>query len=83
MNLMNGYDDDSDIAFHFNPRRNDGQVVLNNRFGGEWQEEERHDNPKAFEDRMPFEIKFIIKSNKFKVGPANLDTVGLIRMKSV
>ena len=64
---MNGYDDDSDIAFHFNPRRDDGQVVLNNRFDGNWQEEERHDLPKAFVDKTPFEIKFIVKSKKFKV----------------
>ena len=77
---MNGYDDDSDIAFHFNPRRNEGQVVLNNRFGGEWQGEERHDIPKAFEDRMPFEIKFIIKNNKFKVCPTILYTFNIFLM---
>ena len=64
---MNGYDDDSDIAFHFSPRRDEGQVVLNNRIDGSWQEEERHELPKAFEDQMPFEIKIISKRNKFKV----------------
>lgn len=67
VNLMNGYDDDSDIAFHFSPRRDEGQVVLNNRIDGSWQEEERHELPKAFEDQMPFEIKIISKRNKFKV----------------
>ena len=64
---MNGYDDDSDIAFHFNPRQDDGQVVLNNRFDGSWQEEERHDLPQVLVDKAPFEIKFIVKSKKFKV----------------
>ena len=65
---MNGYDDDSDIAFHFNPRRGEGQVVMNNRIDGNWQEEERHELLEAFVDNKPFEIKFIIKRNKFKVG---------------
>ena len=64
---MNGYDDESDIAFHFNPRQDDGQVVLNNRFDGSWQEEERHDLPQVLVDKAPFEIKFIVKSKKFKV----------------
>lgn len=67
VNLMNGYDDDSDIALHFNPRRGQHQVVLNNRLNGSWQEEERHELPKAFEDIMPFEIKFIVKRDKFKI----------------
>ena len=64
---MEGYDDDSDIALHFNPRRGQGEVVLNNRIGGGWQEEERHELPKAFMDFIPFEIKIIVKRNKFKV----------------
>ena len=64
---MEGYDDDSDIALHFNPRRGDGEVVMNNRSGGDWQEEERHEIPEAFMNLIPFEIKIIVKRKKFKV----------------
>ena len=67
VNLVNGRDKDSDIAFHFNPRRGDRQVVMNNRINGNWQREERQALPEAFTDNKPFEIKFIIKRRKFKV----------------
>ena len=67
VNLVNGRDKDSDIAFHFNPRRGDRQVVMNNRINGNWQREERQALPEAFIDNKPFEIKFIIKRRKFKV----------------
>ena len=67
VNLVNGRDEDSDIPFHFNPRRGDRQVVMNNRIHGNWQREERQALPEAFIDNKPFEIKFIIKSRKFKV----------------
>lgn len=46
INLQCGESDDADIAFHFNPRNDQGDVVVRNtRRGGAWQNEER-DTPK-------------------------------------
>ncbi|KAK6181409.1 hypothetical protein SNE40_009261 [Patella caerulea] len=68
INLLNGYSiADSDIAFHLNPRRNEGEVIMNSRFGGDWGGEERVPNPPAFLELLPFEVKIIVKSSKFKV----------------
>ena len=72
---MNGYQFDSDMAFHFDARRQSGQVVLNTRFGGVLQADGERRIPKEFEDTVPFEIKFIIKKYTIEVGFSHLKKV--------
>lgn len=67
INLMYGTSMDDDIGLHFNPRRDDGEVVLNNKDGGDWQEEERHELPSPFMDMLPFTVEIVVKSNKYKM----------------
>ena len=57
---------DSDIGFHFNPRCQQGQIVMNNRVGGGWRNEERWDIPSIFYNDV-FEVKLVSKANKYKV----------------
>lgn len=63
---MNGTAPDDDIAYHFNARRNEGQVVMNSRLGG-WQGEERKDLHPVFQTENPFEVRIVTKRKKFKV----------------
>jgi len=67
INLLYGTSMDDDIALHFNPRRDDGEVVLNSRENGDWQDEERHDLPYPFLQFLPFQVEIVVKSNKFKI----------------
>ena len=64
---MNGYSADDDIAFHFNPRIGQGEVIMNCCTGGSWEEEEKVDIPSCFTNGEPFEVKIVTKSKKFKV----------------
>ncbi|XP_005876976.1 PREDICTED: galectin-9-like isoform X2 [Myotis brandtii] len=58
---------DNDIAFHFNPRFEDGgYVVCNTRQKGQWEKEDRMmTNP--FQMGIPFEISFLVQSSGFQV----------------
>ncbi|KAM7067047.1 galectin-9-like [Molossus nigricans] len=58
---------DSDIAFHFNPRFEDGgYVVCNTKQRGYWGSEERKmGNP--FKRGIPFEIRFLVQNSQFQV----------------
>lgn len=67
VNLIKGTCCDDDIAMHFNPRRNEGEVVINSKEGGGWEDEERHSIPGCMTDMVPFELQIIAKSDKFKV----------------
>jgi hypothetical protein len=49
LNLLQGYSDSDDIAFHFNPRFNVRQIVKNHRRNGQWGSEENQ----AFPAFMP------------------------------
>jgi len=40
VNLLHGYSEGSDVAFHFNPRFDQQQIVKNWRINGQWQQEE-------------------------------------------
>ncbi len=64
---MNGDSLDDDVGLHFNPRRNQEEVVLNNRVDGSWLEEEIEPIPRVFQELLPFEVKIVVKKNKFKV----------------
>lgn len=67
VNLIKGSCCDDDIALHINPRRDQGEVVFNSRGGGSWESEERHTIPSVMHELVPFELKIIAKSSKFKV----------------
>ncbi|XP_059163775.1 uncharacterized protein LOC131946818 [Physella acuta] len=67
INLLYGTSLDDDIALHFNPRRDQGEVVLNSREGGSWEEEERHALPYPMVEMLPFQVEIVNKSKKFKI----------------
>jgi hypothetical protein len=67
INFINGCAANDDVAFHFNPRRNEGQVVMNNRVRGVWQCEERTDIHPAFLTENSFEVRIMVEGKKFKV----------------
>ncbi|XP_059525444.1 galectin-9B-like isoform X5 [Myotis daubentonii] len=58
---------DNDIAFHFNPRFEEGgYVVCNTKQKGQWGPEERMmTNP--FQMGIPFEISFLVENSGFQV----------------
>ncbi|CAF0793994.1 unnamed protein product [Adineta ricciae] len=45
LNLLQGYNDSDDIAFHFNPRFDTRQIVKNHRQHGQWGHEENQSFP--------------------------------------
>ncbi|XP_037349031.1 galectin-9-like isoform X2 [Talpa occidentalis] len=58
---------DNDIAFHFNPRFEDGgYVVSNTKQNGSWGQEERK-KPMPFQWGNPFELCFLVQSSEFQV----------------
>ena len=68
INLKCDESDDGDIAFHFNPRFEEREVVRNTRVGGEWQDEEREQGDEfPFEKKDTFEIAINVKDEKFVV----------------
>nr|AJA37899.1 galectin-3 [Littorina littorea] len=67
VNLIKGCSCDDDIALHFNPRRDEGEIVFNSKEGGDWEDEERHPLPSAMQEMVPFELEILTKKNKFKV----------------
>ncbi|XP_007183972.1 galectin-9 isoform X2 [Balaenoptera acutorostrata] len=66
VNFQSGYSD-NDIAFHFNPRFEDGgYVVCNTKQKGSWGPEERK-MQMPFQRGCPFELCFLVQSSEFKV----------------
>lgn len=64
INLKSG----EEIPLHFNPRRAEGEVVMNNYSSSdEWGEELREPLPESFTDFVPFEIKIKVRKDKFKI----------------
>ena len=59
--------DGDNIGLHFNPRQDQGDVVLNARLGGDWGEEERGLDDSPFERGDFFEVFFIAVEDKFNV----------------
>ncbi|XP_077167423.1 galectin-9 isoform X2 [Paroedura picta] len=56
-----------DIAFHFNPRFDEGGCMVWNSFErGSWQHEERQSSM-PFHKGHPFEIRFLVKSSSYMV----------------
>lgn len=45
LNLLQGYSDSDDVAFHFNPRFDQRTIVKNHRRNGQWGSEENQPFP--------------------------------------
>ncbi|XP_020846964.1 galectin-3 [Phascolarctos cinereus] len=59
----------NDVAFHFNPRFNEGNrrvIVCNSKFDNNWGKEERH-AMFPFEAGKPFKIQVLVEIDHFKV----------------
>ncbi|XP_078010931.1 galectin-9-like isoform X3 [Phascolarctos cinereus] len=66
VNFQRGFDGNN-IAFHFNPRfENGGYVVCNTKQNGSWGQEERKKEV-PFQRGAPFEIRFQVQYTDFKV----------------
>ncbi|KAK7830038.1 hypothetical protein U0070_003493 [Myodes glareolus] len=66
VNFQTGFSG-NDIAFHFNPRFEDGgYVVCNTKQKGHWGPEERK-MQMPFQKGMPFELCFLVQRSDFKV----------------
>jgi hypothetical protein len=60
-------DQGGDIAFHFNPRINNGVVVRNSSIGGAWGTEERAQPSFPFQAGQQFQMIILCEPNDFKV----------------
>lgn len=68
VNFKCGPAENADIAFHFNPRFDDGNVVVRNtRQHNAWGGEERMSNGFPFQRGQPFELIFLCQSQQYKV----------------
>uniref|UniRef100_A0A2K6BJE8 Galectin n=1 Tax=Macaca nemestrina TaxID=9545 RepID=A0A2K6BJE8_MACNE len=68
VNFQTGFSG-NDIAFHFNPRFEDGgYVVCNTRQNGSWGPEERKMHM-PLQKGMPFDLCFLVQSSDFKPMP--------------
>lgn len=66
VNFQTGFSG-NDIAFHFNPRFEEGgYVVCNTKQNGKWGPEERK-MQMPFQKGMPFELCFLVQRSEFKV----------------
>ncbi|XP_036925965.1 galectin-9-like isoform X2 [Sturnira hondurensis] len=66
VNFQTGFSD-HDIAFHFNPRFEEGgYVVCNTKQKGSWGSEERK-MQMPFQRGNPFELRFLVQSSEFQV----------------
>nr|XP_011731549.1 galectin-9 [Macaca nemestrina] len=73
VNFQTGFSG-NDIAFHFNPRFEDGgYVVCNTRQNGSWGPEERKMHM-PLQKGMPFDLCFLVQSSDFKVSRNPLPT---------
>ena len=71
VNLQTGHSD-NDIAFHFNPRFEEGgYVVCNTKQNGIWGPEERK-MQMPFQRGHPFELSFLVQSSQFQVSEREL-----------
>ncbi|CAK8694342.1 unnamed protein product [Clavelina lepadiformis] len=77
INLQTGFADNSDIALHFNPRFNEGNIVVrNSRLNGQWQGEERETPKFQFRHGQAFEVSILCNENKYKISVNGKHFVG-------
>ncbi|CAJ0918452.1 unnamed protein product [Ranitomeya imitator] len=75
MNFQCGSTDNDDIAFHFNPRFDEGLVVCNTRESNNWGKREvKAEVP--FHRGQPFEIQILITSSEYKVSVSGRHFMG-------
>lgn len=69
LNLLQGYNDTDDIAFHFNPRFDQRQIVKNHRRNGQWGSEENQPFP-AYMPLVPgqqIELQILCQQDRYTV----------------
>jgi hypothetical protein len=59
--------DNGDVAFHFNPRSDQGEVVRNSKIDDSWGDEEKEAPEFPFEARDTFDVMFFVAEDKFMV----------------
>jgi len=68
VNLLHGYSEGSDVAFHFNPRFDQQQIVKNWRINGQWQQEENSPLPQwVLVPGQPFNIHIYCHQDRYQV----------------
>lgn len=68
INLKCGEDHDSDIALHFNPRNDDGDVVVRNTLqNGSWQTEERDTPHFPFNNGQKFTLRIMTNPDCYSI----------------
>ncbi|XP_076099930.1 uncharacterized protein LOC143069269 isoform X2 [Mytilus galloprovincialis] len=55
-----------DIAFHFNPRPSQGEVIRNSCTGGDWQDEEKEQPHFPFDDGRSFILRIEVTASEFR-----------------
>uniref|UniRef100_A0A8C6Y704 Galectin n=1 Tax=Naja naja TaxID=35670 RepID=A0A8C6Y704_NAJNA len=64
----------ADLAFHFNPRFDLNELVIDTFESGRWGKAERHKNP--FRKGKPFELIFIVTEAGYQVGTPDRGSFG-------
>jgi hypothetical protein len=83
LNLLQGYSDGDDIAFHFNPRFDQRQIVKNHRRNGQWGQEENQPFP-SYMPLMPgSQIDLQIACNPDKYTVRKKPLINLLRRKNL
>jgi len=68
VNLLHGYTEGSDVAFHFNPRFDQQQIVKNWRINGQWQQEENTPLPPwILTPGQPYDIHIYCHHDRYQV----------------
>jgi len=69
LNLLQGYSDGDDIAFHFNPRFDSRTIVKNHRQNGQWGQEENQPFPQYMPliPGSPIDLQIACHHDKYTV----------------
>ncbi len=69
LNLSQGYSDNDDIAFHFNPRFDTRIIVKNHRQNGQWGQEENQPFPSYMPlmPGSPIDLEIACNMDKYMV----------------
>lgn len=69
LNLLQGYSDTDDIAFHFNPRFDSNKIVKNHRHNGQWGQEENQPFPSYMPliQGSPMDLQIACEANRYTV----------------
>lgn len=69
LNLLQGYSDTDDVAFHFNPRFDSRTIVKNHRENGEWGVEENQPFPQYMPliPGSPIDLQITCNADRYTV----------------